>query len=378
MKKQLKRMIYETEELNKVSLISGLIEHLRNTFGLVTSVEEVMGEFCIYVANFTPEVTKQDDAISKSIKTYWNKHSMLGKAEDVMVTGFGWQIIIPKEELPVGIGYDINGNLRESKDMDNYYNIYQIKAKLLQQGDQISKSTYLQPSGDEIITVPEELSNGKISVVVSTYDSDQEMIFNANELVNVYVTKPEIMKDFAKRNKLNYSGYYDKKDSNARNRQELSLKTPTYYGEGTYIIYNDDIYEVFAIKDDKYTLVSAYQTLIEDIDVVNESSEIFDDLSDDELENLNEVSKEELGETSNNVLDNRFIWTFSIMNKDSETIIEGIKELNKAIDALIAKDGYFLVAYPYVDTDPEDPDSELVEADAIGPQILYNRDEETL
>lgn len=81
---------------------------------------------------------------------------------------------------------------------------------------------------------------------------------------------------------------------------------------------------------------------------------------------------------SNKVLDDKFIWLFSVLDSDGEDIEDGIEFLHNAIDTLVSKQGTFLVAFPYVDPNPEDKSVDLVFADNPGPIIIYNREEATI
>lgn len=96
------------------------------------------------------------------------------------------------------------------------------------------------------------------------------------------------------------------------------------------------------------------------------------------------VRKEAIDKTSvehaasNVILDNKFIWLFNVLDTDGEDIEEGIEYLQDAIDSLVANNGTFLVAFPYVDPKPEDKSVELVFADNPGPIVIYNREESTV
>lgn len=81
---------------------------------------------------------------------------------------------------------------------------------------------------------------------------------------------------------------------------------------------------------------------------------------------------------SNLILDNKYIWLFSVLDVDGEDIEEGIEYLQDAIDSLVANNGTFLVAFPYVDPKPEDESVELVFADNPGPVVIYNREASTV
>lgn len=95
-------------------------------------------------------------------------------------------------------------------------------------------------------------------------------------------------------------------------------------------------------------------------------------------ENVDNITEDEIEtEASNIVLDHKFIWLFSVLDSEGEPIEDGINLLSDAIDVLINNNAHFLVAFPYVDPNPEDKDVELVFADNPGPVIIYNREEAT-
>lgn len=77
-------------------------------------------------------------------------------------------------------------------------------------------------------------------------------------------------------------------------------------------------------------------------------------------------------DSSNVVLDNKFIWFFNILDRDENEIESDITELEEAIDFLVDRDGAMIVALPYVDPSPEDDNVDLVFADNPGPVIVYD------
>lgn len=82
-----------------------------------------------------------------------------------------------------------------------------------------------------------------------------------------------------------------------------------------------------------------------------------------------EIDAEDL---SNTALDNRFIWFFSVFDEDANPIEELIESLDEAIDVLVNVEiADMLVAYPYIDPNPEDDAVDLVFADNPGPTIIY-------
>jgi len=80
---------------------------------------------------------------------------------------------------------------------------------------------------------------------------------------------------------------------------------------------------------------------------------------------------------SNAVLDDKYTWLFSVLDENGQDIAEGLEYLKDAIDVLVKEDAAFLVAFPYVDPKPGDPDVEFVFADNPGPVIIYNNEEAT-
>jgi len=90
------------------------------------------------------------------------------------------------------------------------------------------------------------------------------------------------------------------------------------------------------------------------------------------------VSRQEVeNETSNTILDNKYIWLFNVIAEDGTDLEEGIEYLQDAIEILIEKNGTYLVAFPYVDPKPGDASVDLVFADNPGPVVIYNREEVT-
>lgn len=96
--------------------------------------------------------------------------------------------------------------------------------------------------------------------------------------------------------------------------------------------------------------------------------------------NRNEATdrKDVESSASNVVLDDKFTWLFSVLDKNGNDLEEGIEYLQDAIDLLIKDDAAFLVAFPYIDPKPEDPNVELVFADNPGPIVIYNNEEATV
>jgi len=96
--------------------------------------------------------------------------------------------------------------------------------------------------------------------------------------------------------------------------------------------------------------------------------------------NRNEATdrKDVEASASNTVLDNKFTWLFNVLDKNGNDLEEGIEYLQDAIDLLIKDDAAFLVAFPYIDPKPNDPNVELVFADNPGPVVIYNNEEATV
>lgn len=97
---------------------------------------------------------------------------------------------------------------------------------------------------------------------------------------------------------------------------------------------------------------------------------------------LTEVTKQDITtevSDSNIILDNKFIWVFAVLDKYSETIVDNIFNLDDALSAFVDNepDSVMLVAYPYIDPNPEDLSVDLVFADNPGPVIVFNNDKAT-
>lgn len=98
---------------------------------------------------------------------------------------------------------------------------------------------------------------------------------------------------------------------------------------------------------------------------------------------IEEVTKQEVkAETSkaNVLLDNKFIWVFVVLDQRGDTIEDTILSIDKAIDIFIQEepDSALLVAYPYIDPNPEDNNVDLVFADNPGPIVLYDNEKATI
>lgn len=97
---------------------------------------------------------------------------------------------------------------------------------------------------------------------------------------------------------------------------------------------------------------------------------------------LTEVTKQDITtevSDSNLILDNKFIWVFTVLDKYSETIVDNIFNLDDALSAFVDNEpaAVMLVAYPYIDPNPEDLAVDLVFADNPGPVIVFNNDKAT-
>ena len=94
---------------------------------------------------------------------------------------------------------------------------------------------------------------------------------------------------------------------------------------------------------------------------------------------MTEATKDDVEHSASNaVLDNKFTWLFSVMDKNGRDISEGIEFIYDAIDVFIKNNAAFLVAFPYVDPKPEDPNVDFVFADNPGPVVIYNNETVTV
>lgn len=111
--------------------------------------------------------------------------------------------------------------------------------------------------------------------------------------------------------------------------------------------------------------------------------EVEEELDKEEVE-IDRQQQIEDADISNVILDDKFIWFFSITDIDGEVIrggdgkvLEELESIDEAIDYLVHTDGAsMLVAFPYVDPNPEDDNLDLVFADNPGPVIVYNEEGE--
>lgn len=91
---------------------------------------------------------------------------------------------------------------------------------------------------------------------------------------------------------------------------------------------------------------------------------------------LTEATRDALDHsTSNIVLDDKYIWLFSVLDENGKDIEEGIEYLRDAIDMVVKHDATFLVAFPYVDPSPEEESVDLVFVDNPGPVVIYDKEE---
>lgn len=101
------------------------------------------------------------------------------------------------------------------------------------------------------------------------------------------------------------------------------------------------------------------------------------------ISNLKKVittARQKLVESSeaNRILDNKFIWLFSLFSQDGEEMESYIDSLDDAIAMAVDQGAKMIVANPYIDPNPEDEDVELVFADEIGPVVVYDGETATV
>lgn len=123
----------------------------------------------------------------------------------------------------------------------------------------------------------------------------------------------------------------------------VSLESDGYYKIGTELNYAEDV--ALPQSDDIFLTEST--------------------LTREEMQDINH---------SNDILDNKFIWLFSIMDSNSNLMEENIETLAEALDIFIKGNGAILVAIPYIDPAPDNETIDLVLADNPGPTILYDRE----
>lgn len=102
-----------------------------------------------------------------------------------------------------------------------------------------------------------------------------------------------------------------------------------------------------------------------------------------EDESLAEYTKRDVKKTkskANTLLDSKFIWVFTVLDQRGDTIKDNIFGIDEAITEFISHEekAALLVAYPYIDPNPEDANVELVFADNPGPIILYDNEKATI
>lgn len=132
------------------------------------------------------------------------------------------------------------------------------------------------------------------------------------------------------------------------------------YGNDPWPIGNTVEHRVCDNCNDEFVIPARIE-IFKKQDVVKEAKK-------DEVENM----------AANVVLDDKFTWLFSVMDAQGRDIEEGIELLSDAIDVLIKNEGSFLVAFPYIDPKPEDPNVDFVFADNPGPVVLYNNEKVTV
>lgn len=110
----------------------------------------------------------------------------------------------------------------------------------------------------------------------------------------------------------------------------------------------------------------------------DEVEEVEEDFLDDlEIEEVKPSKPDVEKDASNTILDNRFIWLFTVLDDNADELTSEIENLDAAIDELVYNDNAaMIVAYPYIDPNPEDDNVDLVFADNPGPIIVYNEEDE--
>lgn len=104
-------------------------------------------------------------------------------------------------------------------------------------------------------------------------------------------------------------------------------------------------------------------------DILEDNKEaIEDEVKDDETQSKDQVH----ADTSNIILDKKFVWFFNVLDSDENIIMDDITELEAAIDTLIEEGAQIIVALPYTDTNPADDNADLVFAEEPGPIIIYD------
>lgn len=106
----------------------------------------------------------------------------------------------------------------------------------------------------------------------------------------------------------------------------------------------------------------------ESVDDIMPSDDVEDAPADDETKDKAQVTQD----TSNIVLDQNYVWFFSVLDDEEQPIEEDIMELEEAIDTLIEWEGTIIIALPYKDPNPEDDTADLIFADDTGPVIIYD------
>lgn len=193
------------------------------------------------------------------------------------------------------------------------------------------------------------------------------------------------------------------------NKQDFGIKAenvwPTEYGYT--IVFNEE--EVFEDKIKNESVMYHYYYGQQTIDNQNESNhslaearkkltetrlkleneneeEILDDIvkptsSDKVVEVVEDetiIDKKDIEETtskSNLILDDSYIWIFTILNKNGDIIEDDILTIDEAIESAADHEAEMIVAYPYTDPNPEDVNVDLVFADNPGPIIVYDAEQ---
>ena len=109
----------------------------------------------------------------------------------------------------------------------------------------------------------------------------------------------------------------------------------------------------------------------EEVDVETDTD--LDKVTD--LDVLDKDTVEQQVDPSNIILDDTYIWFFTVATELGDELATGIDNLDEAIETVVDLNGDILVAIPYVDPDPENPDVDIVPSETPGPQFIYTREE---
>lgn len=128
---------------------------------------------------------------------------------------------------------------------------------------------------------------------------------------------------------------------------------------------NAEIREIFDSEDNTY------------LDEISE--EVFEaviEMLEEKQVKKEATSREDIqAHTANQVLDNKYVWFFSVLDAQDNIIDQNIDDVSEAIDIIISNEkAHKIVALPYVDPDPENPDVDMVLSENPGPIILYDKE----